>query len=332
MKLLLTTPRYYYQWKEFRDTIFTIISGSFVLVSIESVILNTMKDHPHFSTSFLLGCYLLLSLISFYIISKDLELKKEFGLSKPRKPLRIKKRIKLHLKIHKRDYIERMVLIVIGLGIFLPIRLLYYNYVSHFFGFNLGILTIISIAIFILVKYKKLGWVGDAFARQTIKFTSKKYTKWLFLFGIGTVLYYGFQLWAITYVETADLSQYQIMMITLELGDKTFSNSNSFAHVMGFANPYNLSIAMIEEPPVISKYFNDNVESTLFITLCYAFFGINYFSGNWFSHYNALMFAEEIEGFLLFFFDKKMYRNGMTKGTSWKDLGMFEKTGKLIVK
>ena len=67
-------------------------------------------------------------------------------------------------------------LIVFGVitGILLPVRLLFVEYVSdNWFG-SLGVIAVISIAIIILAKKKKLGFFGVMFERQLYKFQKGK--------------------------------------------------------------------------------------------------------------------------------------------------------------
>ena len=328
MKLILNKLNYYYEWKEWKTTIEYLTAGTFLLIWIELFVLlvsghTVTKDVRNFTA---LATFLLAG-IFFGIQIQDNILKKEFGLKQLRKPIRIKKRIKFWIKLHKQDMLEKLLLLSISLAIFLPIRLVYYNYVSHFFGANIGILSIITITMFVLIKYKKLGWIGEIFRKQTIKFTSRKWTRRLIIFGIGYMFFYGFQLYLINYAESENLDLFKSMMISLELYTGNYTKDGEV--LSGGSNSYAFSLALINNPDVVKIYFIKNIPTTAFNMVAFGFLAFNNITGNWYSHYNALMFAEEGEGYLLFFFDRKMYRDGIRKGTSWKDLGMFEDIRKL---
>lgn len=326
MKLILTKLDYYYEWKEFKKTIEYLLAASFIIIGIELFFVNEDLAMQALSLVTIVYSLFMGFMLSVYFLDKHL--KKQFGLDEPKKPLRIKKQIKFYIKLHKQDLLEKLLLVTISLAIFLPVRLLYYNYVSHFFGANIGILSIITITMFLLVKYKKLGWVGEIFKKQTIKLTSKKWTRRLMILGFSYMIFYGFQLYLIDYAQNENLDQFKSMMISLSLYTGKFNNDD-FSSEMKIVNPYTLSLAMINNPSIVTIYFIKNIPSIMFNVAAFAFLGINNLSGNWYSHYNALMFAEEGEGYLLFFFDRKMYRNGMVKGNSWKELGMFENINKL---
>lgn len=79
-------------------------------------------------------------------------------------------------------------LIVFGLitGVLLPVRLLFVEYVSdNWFG-SLGIISVISISLIILVEKKKLGFFGPMFKRQMYKFQRGK--RGLLVFGESAFL------------------------------------------------------------------------------------------------------------------------------------------------
>lgn len=69
----------------------------------------------------------------------------------------------------KRDLKEGLIIFGVMTGFFLPVRMLFYTYVStNWFG-SFGIISIISVIMIILVKKQKLGKFGEMFERQMYK-------------------------------------------------------------------------------------------------------------------------------------------------------------------
>lgn len=62
-----------------------------------------------------------------------------------------------------------MVVAIVVTGIFLPVRLLFYTYVSQYWLGSLGLVSAIAILLFVLVRKKKLGRFGKLFEKQMSK-------------------------------------------------------------------------------------------------------------------------------------------------------------------
>ena len=69
---------------------------------------------------------------------------------------------------HHTWYIQKQYLIVIAVmsGVFLPVRLVYYTYVTHHVGLNLGLMSAIAVGMYVLVHYNKLGIFGIYFKNR----------------------------------------------------------------------------------------------------------------------------------------------------------------------
>jgi len=85
-----------------------------------------------------------------------------------------------------RGIFESLIVFGVITGLFLPVRLLFVEYVSdNWFG-SLGIISVISISLIILVEKKKLGFFGPMFKRQMYKFQKGKRS--LLVFGESAFL------------------------------------------------------------------------------------------------------------------------------------------------
>ena len=69
----------------------------------------------------------------------------------------------------KQEIVETLIVFAVMTGILLPVRLLFYTYVSsHWFG-SFGLVSAISVLMILLVKKKKLGRFGQMFENQMRK-------------------------------------------------------------------------------------------------------------------------------------------------------------------
>ena len=85
-----------------------------------------------------------------------------------------------------RGIFESLIVFGIMTGLFLPARLLFVEYVSDSWFGSLGIISIISISLIILVEKKKTGFFGPMFKRQMYKFQKGKRS--LIVFGESALL------------------------------------------------------------------------------------------------------------------------------------------------
>ena len=92
----------------------------------------------------------------------------------------------IFLGLKLRGIFESLIVFGVMTGLFLPVRLLFVEYVSdNWFG-SLGIISVISISLIILVEKKKLGLFGPMFKRQIYKFQKGKRS--LLVFGESAFL------------------------------------------------------------------------------------------------------------------------------------------------
>ena len=73
------------------------------------------------------------------------------------------------------DLKEKLLTIGVFTGIFLPARLLFYNYVSDYWLGSFGLITGILLTMMYLAKKNKLGYLGKIVNRQILSFSKGKY-------------------------------------------------------------------------------------------------------------------------------------------------------------
>ena len=69
----------------------------------------------------------------------------------------------------KQEAVETMVVFAVVTGLLLPIRLLFYTYVSTYWFGSFGLVSVISVLMIVLVKKNKLGRFGQMFENQMRK-------------------------------------------------------------------------------------------------------------------------------------------------------------------
>ena len=96
-----------------------------------------------------------------------------------------------------RDIFESLIVFSVMTGLLLPTRLLFVEYVSDDWFGSFGVISLISIAVIILVKKKKLGSFGLIFERQIYKFQKGKRGILVFLESTVLLLILGGMIFAI---------------------------------------------------------------------------------------------------------------------------------------
>ena len=89
------------------------------------------------------------------------------------------------------DIKEKFIVLAVITGIFLPVRLLFYTYISsHWLG-SFGLVSAVSVLMYVLVKKKKLGWFGVLFEKQMGRITKGKAGKIVFSSAMIMLVYLG---------------------------------------------------------------------------------------------------------------------------------------------
>lgn len=78
------------------------------------------------------------------------------------------------LGLNRIDVKEKAIFLGVTLGIFLPVRVIFYTYVSTWWVGSFGLMTVILIVALYLVKKEKLGYVGRVWKRQIMKISKGK--------------------------------------------------------------------------------------------------------------------------------------------------------------
>ena len=242
-----------------------------------------------------------------------------------------------------------MIVALVTTAVFLPVRLLFYTYVSHAWLGNLGVMSVIAIGMFILIEKNKLGWFGRMFKNRVRRLVFHKIF-WVAVFGgIMNVGLWAFFLYEIDKGEFEyETERHYIVAITIvaeqtngtgvinsqmPVTQKTMANSirdlglfppdEIMAEVSGWSEnqtkDWMRDMMAIED----GAYFMD----VLFSVVLYI---INLEYGAWGSHFLTVILVEEIEALALLFFYRKVYFKRV--GESWQVLGYNKNIKKLAKK
>ena len=185
-----------------------------------------------------------------------------------------------------RGIFESLIVFGVMTGLLLPARLLFVEYVSdNWFG-SLGIISIISISVIILVNKKKLGFFGPMFERQIYKFQKGK--RGLVIFGesIFLLLILGVMIFAIDQGNSVHSDQ-KFQNVPSDSAEKILESANDLHAsdwVMGFLMAPVMFITAFPQMSAIIASVDQSLDG-------------------WLMHFYTVSFVEYLEllGILIFY-------------------------------
>lgn len=207
--------------------------------------------------------------------------------------------------MNKQSVKHNLIFIGFSLGILLPARLLFNEFVSdHWLG-NLGVITSIGFLLIFLIRKNKLGTLGKIFEKQLISTINGKTGKYIIVISCVFLSYFG------------------TTLILIEHGNTIYAEDTElfYNHIVNNADIEKIPIQDIHGPAITDA--NLGLFNTVFV-LDYAFSVtyamINEMSHNWVSHLYSVLFVEQIEILALLFF--------VRKSSSLQKILFFPKTSK----
>lgn len=189
------------------------------------------------------------------------------------------------------DLKEKLIILGITAGVFLPIRLVFTSLVSDNWLGSLGLMTIFAILLVLLIKRKKLGKIGIMFERQIRKTIVGKTGKYIILFALFFLFYFGTTLFFMDRGNTIYEEDKEIFYFAI-IGEKGYDIDE-------------ISTYGLNGPKILKNTNYENLQSiaNLDYVFSIAYAVMNDMSQEWISHFVILMFIEQIEliGLLLFY-------------------------------
>lgn len=191
----------------------------------------------------------------------------------------------------KTDIKEKLLLLGITAGVFLPIRIIFSAYVSDFWLGSLGVVSIFAVIFVCLVKKNKLGRLGEIFERQTKKTLGGKTGKYVIALSLFFLVYFGGTLYFIERGNTVFFEDKEIFYLAI-LNEQGY-------------NVEDMSSYDLIGPKLIAYTDSGNFQSIAKLDYMFsiAYAVMNDLSEDWLSHIVIIMFVEQIEviGLLIFF-------------------------------
>lgn len=198
--------------------------------------------------------------------------------------------------MEKNDIKEKLIVIGVTVGLFLPIRILFSSLVSDDWLGSLGIVSAIAILFVVLIKRKRLGRFGKIFERQMQKTIGGKTGKYLIGFAVFFLFYFG------------------ATMFFIDRGNTLYSEDKEIFYLSIMKEEgYNLEDLSSYEliGPQLASYNgerNQNTISSIDYMFSIAYAVMNDMSEGWLEHVVVVMFVEQIELIGLLFFYRNVFK------------------------
>ncbi len=196
--------------------------------------------------------------------------------------------------MEKNDLKEKLIILGITTGIFLPIRIVFASYVSdHWLG-SLGFVSAIGLVFVYLIKKQKLGWFGKIFEKQMRKTLGGKTGKYVIIFSIVFLLYFGASLYFMDKGNTVYFNDKEVFYNAIISNEDLSLKDVPLEKLNGPSLLFGLN----------ELFFLSNIDYALSI----AFSMMNDSTGGWLSHLVVVIFVEQLEILGLIYFLRRTYR------------------------
>jgi hypothetical protein len=189
------------------------------------------------------------------------------------------------------DLREKLIILGISVGVFLPIRIVFTSFVSESWLGSIGIMSGLAILLAVLIKKRKLGILGEMFERQMRKTIGGRAGKYIIALSIFFLLYFGATLYFIERGNSMYAEDTEIFFLSI-------INENGY-------NFEDFSTYQLVGPKIIENTESKNLQSIANIDYIFSitYAVMNEMSEGWLSHFVIVMFVEQIEliGLLIFF-------------------------------
>ena len=187
----------------------------------------------------------------------------------------------------KGDFKEKLIVIVFLMGIFLPLRLVFVEYVSDQWLGNFGLISGLGIVLLILTKKGRLGIIGSILEKQMKKTIFGKTGKFVIGISIFSLLYFGSS------------------MFFMERGESIFSEDETMFYD---AIVLNNNLNQLNPDNLKNIHIVYNSDNRIYSTFDYAFsitYAImNEYSGGWLEHLYFVLLVEQVEILGIFLFSR----------------------------
>lgn len=193
-----------------------------------------------------------------------------------------------------RDLKEKFLVAIVFTGIFLPVRLLFFTYVSEHWVGSFGVMTILLVCLMYLANKGKLGYIGRIINIQIRSFSRGKYGKFSLFYLVFWIYLYSLFIYGASYSNPETTAIYTEQLAAQGITD---IKSASTAENVGWSGPMAglgilFSIIIILVPNQLGFALYDI---------------INTWTDGWMVHFSLVLLVESLEalGLVIYF----RYRN-----------------------
>ncbi|HET6517702.1 MAG TPA: hypothetical protein VFG25_05735 [Nitrosopumilaceae archaeon] len=198
-------------------------------------------------------------------------------------------------KIDVQDVKEKLFLMGITAGIFLPIRMLFVTYVTDDWIGSIGLLSAFGLGFIYLTQKKKLGQVGKIFEKQMRKTIGGKIGKYIVVFSVVFLIYFGASIFFMDRGNSVYYYDKEILFSTMQEYQQLTRDNIPIEKLLG---PVPLT------KNIDSLSWLSNVEYTLSVSLAL----MNDFSGGWMENLMFVVFVEQFEVIGILYFFRRRYK------------------------
>ncbi len=200
----------------------------------------------------------------------------------------------------KNDLKEKLIILSITTGIFLPIRVLFTAYVSENWLGSLGIVSVFGLLFVFLIKQNKLGWFGKMFEKQMKKTIGGKTGKYIIAISVLFLIYFGTSLYFIDKGNTVYFDDKEIFSSVISSNDFSIED---------------IPVEKLDGPQPLLNIIDVQwiINFDYAISIAYAIMDDT--TDGWLSHFIVVVFVEQLEMIGLLCFYRNTFRQKISVET-----------------
>lgn len=208
-------------------------------------------------------------------------------------------------KIDKQDIKEKLIVMSVTTGIFLPARLLFYSYVSQYWGWSFGIVGLLAIVMFVLVRKNKLGRFGKIFEKQMARSSRGKIGK-IYLAGlVGSLFVFSTCITMIDMGENYYHKDRELFYSIIAVANSDFYNQLPKLHITQPTQQYMLEAKQMSANDRVA-FLKSHEKNAVFMGVL-IFHTMNQIYSGWVAHFVIVGLVSAFEMLCLFFFYRKVF-------------------------
>jgi len=200
----------------------------------------------------------------------------------------------------RKDLKEKLIILSITTGIFLPIRVLFTAYVSEHWLGSLGLVSAIGLLFVFLIKQNKLGWFGKMFEKQMKKTIGGKTGKYIIAISVLFLIYFGASLYFI------------------DKGNTVYFDDKEIFYSIMLSNDFSIEDMPVEKldgPQPLLNIVDIQLITNFDYAISIAYAIMDDTTDGWLGHFIVVVFVEQLEMIGLLCFYRNTFRQKISVET-----------------